>query len=286
MNNLTLRGQTLLLLGASGGIGGALAKQIAAQGAELIIAGRDLRTLQQLAIQLPTKTLCVAADLSEQSGREHLLQAIPNQIDGVIFAAGTNDFTLFEQQDINSIRQLFEVNTLLPMLLTRALLARLSTQARLIYVGSTLGAIGYPGYAAYGATKAALKHFVQALRREMADSEKQFCYIAPRATQTKMNSLAAQELNQVLGSKTDEPDWVAAQILKQLLAKQMQDKHLGMPERLFVRLNAWFPALIDHALGKQLSLIKQYVRRTAPKQSQNNLEAVPMNAVGVKGACK
>ncbi len=132
MNNKALQGQTLLLLGASGGIGSALAKKVTAQGAELIIAGRNLRSLQQLAIQLPTKTQCIEADLSEQSGRELLMLALPNQIDGVIFAAGTNDFTLFEQQDPRSIRQLFEVNTLLPMLLTRDLLTRLKAKARLI----------------------------------------------------------------------------------------------------------------------------------------------------------
>ncbi len=321
MNNKALQGQTLLLLGASGGIGSALAKQVTAQGAELIIAGRNLRSLQQLAIQLPTKTQCIEADLSEQSGRELLMLALPNQIDGVIFATGTNDFTLFEQQDPRSIRQLFEVNTLLPMLLTRDLLTRLKAKARLIYVGSTLGAIGYPGYAAYGATKAALKHFVQALRREMADSCLQFCYIAPRSTQTSMNSQAAQELNRVLGSKTDQPDWVAAQILQQLMAKRMHDQNLGMPERLFVRLNAWFPKILDLALHKQLSVIKQYVRRTpaephsgVPNSSEypaitpkpnthtpniqtpntqtanamasTSLEAITINALGVKGVCK
>ena len=286
MSAATLQGQTLLLLGASGGIGAALAKQLAAQGANLIITGRNLVPLQRLATQLATKTQCVAADLSNLAGREQLLLALPDKLDGVVFAAGSNDFALFEQQDPCKIRQLFELNALLPILLTRALLPRLTPQARLVYVGSTLGAIGYPGYAAYGASKAALKHFVQALRREMADTALQFCYIAPRATQTSMNTLAAQQLNQALGSKTDQPDWVASQILNQLIAKQMQDQNLGMPERLFIRLNALLPALLDKALRKQLTTIKQFARRQAPGLTHNAQAEVKNVPASDKGAYK
>lgn len=286
MSGLALRGQTLLLLGASGGIGAAVAKQLAAHGANLIITGRNLLPLQRLATQLPSKTQCVAADLSDQAGREHLLLALPEKLDGVIFAAGYNDFALFEQQDPTAIRQLFELNTLLPLLLTRALLPRLTPKARLVYVGSTLGAIGYPGYAAYGASKAALKHFVQALRREMADTALQFCYIAPRATQTSMNTLAAQQLNQALGSKTDQPAWVATQILTQLTATRMQDKNLGMPERLFIRLNALLPSLLDKALRKQLTTIKQFARRKTPGLTQSSLADTNKVPASDKGACK
>lgn len=286
MSAATLRGQTLLLLGASGGIGAALAKQLAAQGANLIITGRNLVPLQRLATQLATKTQCVAADLSNLAGREQLLLALPDKLDGVVFAAGSNDFALFEQQDPCKIRQLFELNALLPILLTRALLPRLTPQARLVYVGSTLGAIGYPGYAAYGASKAALKHFVQALRREMADTALQFCYIAPRATQTSMNTLAAQQLNQALGSKTDQPDWVAEQILTQLTATRMQDKNLGLPERLFIRLNALLPALLDKALRKQLTTIKQFARRKTPGLTHNALAEVKNAPASDKGAYK
>lgn len=286
MNPLTLQGKTLLLLGASGGIGTELAKQLAAQGASLIITGRNLVPLQRLSTQLATKTRCVAADLSEPAGREQLLLALPDKLDGVIFAAGNNDFALFAEQDPATISRLFELNALLPILLTRALLPRLTPQARLVYVGSTLGAIGYPGYVAYGASKAALKHFVQALRREMADSALQFCYIAPRATQTSMNSPEAQQLNQALGSKTDQPEWVAAQILSQLTAKQMQDKNLGMPERLFIRLNALLPALLDKALRKQLTVIKQFARRKSAGLTQSHLADTQNPPAGVKGACK
>lgn len=282
MSAAALQGQTLLLLGASGGIGAALANQLAAQGANLIITGRNLLPLQRLATQLPTKTQCVAADLSDQAGREQLLLALPDKLDGVLFAAGYNDFALFEQQDPTAIQRLFALNTLLPILLTRALLPRLTPQARLVYVGSTLGAIGYPGYAAYGASKAALKHFVQALRREMADTALQFCYIAPRATQTSMNTLAAQELNQALGSKTDQPEWVASQILHQLITKRMQDQNLGLPERLFIRLNALLPSLLDKALRKQLTVIKQFARRKTPGLTQS----IKTSPAGVKGACK
>jgi len=101
-----------------------------------------------------------------------------------------------------------------------------------------------------------------------------------------MNTLAAQQLNQALGSKTDQPEWVASQILNQLIAKQMQDQNLGLPERLFIRLNALLPALLDKALRKQLTTIKQFARRQAAGLTHNALAEVKSVPASDKGACK
>lgn len=252
--------QTWLLIGACGGIGRAVAKQLAALGIDLILTGRNADQLDALALELPTSARGIVADLTQAADVEKLVRAAPDSLDGIIFAAGKNDFVMFEDQDPNQIRQLFDINTLMPILVTQALLHRLSPTGRIIYVGSTLGSIGYPGYASYGATKAALRHFVQALRREYADKTWQFCYIAPRATRTSMNSENAIALNQALGSQSDSPEWVARQLIQQIQTKKMKDRHLGFPEKIFVLLNAMLPSLLDNALSKQLAIIQLFAR--------------------------
>lgn len=256
--NTPLRGKTVLLVGASGGIGQALAIQLDKLGATLMLTGRNASTLQPLAASLQHSPHCVIADLATDIGRENLLSALPHALYGVIFAAGLNDFSLLQQQAPAKITQLFTLNVLMPIFLTQALLPKLMHDGRLLYIGSSLGAIGYPGYAAYGASKAALRNFVQALKRELADQPLQLCHIAPRATQTEMNSATVQQMNQQLGSKTDSPIWVASHIIQQLLAPKMQDVDLGYPEKLFIKINAVFPNIVDSSLRKQLPLIKHF----------------------------
>ena len=76
-------------------------------------------------------------------------------------------------------------------------------------VGSIMGYLGYPGHAAYCASKFALRGFSEALRRELADSPVRVLYLAPRATRTAMNGAGICALNAELGVAMDEPAAVA-----------------------------------------------------------------------------
>ena len=258
---MTLQAKTVLLTGASGGIGQALAQQLDQAGATLWLTGRNETALHALAAKLSRPAHIVKADLATTEGQQHLLASLGTQsLDAVVFAAGTNHFALLGDQSAEQLSQLINTNLLAPMQLTHSLLPRLSSDARLLFIGSSLGAIGYPGYAAYGASKAGLRSFAQALRREWADSPRQICHIAPRATQTEMNSAAMQQMNHELKVKADNPEWVASQVVRQLQAKKMHDQDLGYPEKLFIRINALLPSLVDNAIAGQLPVIKRYAK--------------------------
>ncbi|MDP4945730.1 SDR family oxidoreductase [Alishewanella sp. SMS8] len=259
---MTLQAKAVLLTGASGGIGQALAQQLDQAGATLWLTGRNETALQGLAAKLSRPAHIVIADLASSAGRQHLLERLGTKpLDAVVFAAGTNHFALLGDQNAEQLSQLINTNLLAPMQLTQSLLPRLSADARLLYIGSSLGAIGYPGFAAYGASKAGLRSFAQALRREWADSPRQVCHIAPRATQTEMNSAAMQQMNQQLKVKADSPQWVASQVLRQLQATHMHDQDLGYPEKLFIRINAVLPGVVDNAITGQLPVIKRYAKQ-------------------------
>ena len=83
-------------------------------------------------------------------------------------------------------------------------------------------------------------------------------YLAPRATATAINSERVMALNSALGNATDAPDVVAQALLRQLRTER-PTLAVGRPERLFARLNALLPGLIDRAIRRQLPTIRRFL---------------------------
>lgn len=261
----------VVLTGASGGIGLAIATALCASGARVLAVARHREPLLPLLERYPRNLFWIGADLTSQSERRDVL-AEAESIGGinlVINAAGVNHFAMLEQLEDSEINAMLAVNISAPICLTRLLLPLLkqADSAMVVNVGSTYGSIGYPGYATYCATKFALRGFSEALRRELADTRVSVLYVAPRATRTSMNSPAAQALNDALKTNVDDPQTVAAAVIH-AIAGDRRDLYLGWPERFFVRLNSLLPHLVDRGLRKQLPLI----RRLSQKPDQEHLK--------------
>lgn len=252
-----------LLTGASGGIGLALAQSLASEGAHLLLVGRRLEPLQPLLQRYPDQIQLVQADIASRTGRDTLVAAAQNfgGLNCLINAAGVNRFALLDQQDEQQLAELIGLNVTATLQLTQRLLPLLRAQRRalVINLGSTFGAIGYPGFAAYCASKFALRGFSEALRRELADTNVRVLYFAPRATRTAMNAPSVVAMNEELGVAMDDPEKVAAELLQAIRLEQ-EERHLGWPERLFVRLNGLLPRVVDQALRKQLPIIQRFAR--------------------------
>lgn len=252
-----------VITGASGGIGQALVERLVQGGAKLLLVGRDAHALQALALRFPGQIEQVQADITEHAGREAVLFAARNfgGLNTLINAAGSNKFSLLEQHDEAAIASLIGLNVTATLQLTHRLLPLLSQQARALVVnmGSTFGSIGYPGFAAYCASKFAIRGFSEALRRELADTEIKVLYIAPRATKTSMNSPAVVAMNDELSVAMDDPAAVAAQVVVAIV-REREELYLGWPEKFFVRLNGLLPRVVDQALRKQLPIIQRFAR--------------------------
>ena len=123
-------------------------------------------------------------------------------------------------------------------------------------IGSALGAIGNPGYSAYCASKAGLARFSETLRRELADTNVRVLHLNPRVIRTTMNSEAVNTLNEQLGNKSDTPRAVARILLNKIQGNQSGDHNVGWPEKLFIKINALLPSLVDRDFRKHLALIK------------------------------
>ena len=257
----SLRGRTVVLTGASGGIGAALAAALVEAGATVLAVGRDPVKLNAMVHRhRPGAVVPVGADLCTPAGRAAVVaQAAAMKPSLLVIAHARGAFGLFEAQPEAELAALVQTNLVAPMLLIRALLPMLQAQpeAAVVAVGSTFGALAFPGFAAYSASKFGLRGLVEALGREHADGHVRFQYLSPRATRTAFNTPAVDALNAELKTAMDDPADVAAQLLV-AIRRGDRRRQLGWPEKLFARLNGAFPALIDRALRGQLPAVRRH----------------------------
>ena len=262
---MNIQNALILLTGANGGIGSAIARRLAAAGAQLLLVGRSEIRLAVLIASLPCHGkphVAVHADITTAEGRaaiERALEVAKQPLDALINCAGISQFGLLADTRPEAIERMLATNVSAPILLTQIGLRHLHPEAgRIINVGSTFGGIGYPGFSGYCASKYALRGFTEALRRELADAPLQVAYLAPRATRTALNSDAVCAMNESLGNAMDSPERVAGEVELMLRAKRMRNRAIGWPERLFLRVNALLPSLVDGALRKPLARIKEF----------------------------
>lgn len=271
---MRLQGTQVLLTGASGGIGSALAQALAAKNARLQLVGRDPRRLAPLSAALRAQGAVVSEVLGDLRSAASVGQlalaatrdAVPEL---VIHCAGQMAFGELESMAPEAIEQLWHTNVIAPTLLTRALLPALKRRGggRLVFVGSMFGSIAFPLYSSYSASKFALRGLSEALRRELADDGIGVTYVAPRYTRTAFNEGAPARLADALKMGQDSAEVVAAAIVR-AIEKDRRELLFGASERFFARLNQWFPQLIDRALRGQARRMRELepaaVRGRAP----------------------
>ena len=263
-----LQDKRIILTGASGGIGKALALTLAAQGAKLGLVARNTALLESLVTQVKQSgghAIAITTDITRPEQHADILDSMRAHFGGtdiLINNAGIMQFTDFSEQSPESIMSIINTNITAPMLLTHAVLAGMKEQGtgHIVNIGSIFGSIGFAYYAAYSASKFALRGFSEALRRELAETDINVTYVAPRAVRTPLNSEAVYEMADKVKMKFDEPIFVATKIVDAIVNKN-QDVYIGFPESFFVRLNAILPRQVDAALRKQNIVMQNYARK-------------------------
>lgn len=276
-----LAGRGVVLTGATGGIGAELCAALRGAGAHVYAVGRDPARLLALAAQAgPGGFTPVVADLAADDGPARVRDALSAAARGpaepapslLVLGAAVSHFGLFEDATDAALRAQLETNLVAPVRLVHALLPMLAAAATpgapppaVVAIGSTFGSLGYPGFAAYAASKFGLRGFIEAMAREHADGAVRWQYLAPRATRTAFNPPEVDALNAALGTAVDDPAYVAARLLADI-ARGTRRRQLGWPERLFARLNGLLPELVDRALAGQLPTIRTHAiaRGAAP----------------------
>jgi len=260
-----LKNKTILLTGANGGIGTEIAKLLSEQGAMLILAGLNQPELEALNHQLGGKHAVVEADIASEQGRQSILSVCEQDninLDIVLNNAGVGQFSLLADMNEAAVTRIIDINLTSTILLSQALLPLLLARPRaeIINIGSILGSIGFPGSTVYCASKFGIRGFTEALRRELLDTSISVRYFAPRATKTAINNDDVVSMNNELGTKMDEAEHVAKQLVS-FLKESTSNKFLGFPENLFIRINSILPGIVDKSIYKQLPIIKRYLIR-------------------------
>ena len=261
---MKLAGARILLTGASGGIGGCLALALARRGARLALLARDagrLESVSQAVHAVGGSALCIPFDLARRDGHADVIARVNSTLGGLdvlVNNAGVSRFGTYADDKPGAICELVDVNLTGALLLTRAVLPHFVRRrtGHIVNIGSILGSIALPHFAAYSASKFALRGFSEALRRELAATGVRVTYVAPRTTATGMNTAEVREFFAASRTAVDRPEHVAGRIAD-AIERERKDVYLGWPERFFVRLNNLLPRFVDGALGRQARLAER-----------------------------
>lgn len=188
-NPFSLKGKTILVTGASSGIGKATAIECSKLGATVIALGRNEKRLQETFDQLMTPdSKQFALDLTNEDTVNVLLGELP-KLDGLVNAAGIASTTLFQFATPEKIRGIFDVNFFAPVEFSRLLLKKklIKKGGSIVFFSSVDGPINvHIGNSTYSATKSALASVARGMAVELAAKGIRVNYLMPGQTETPL----------------------------------------------------------------------------------------------------
>ncbi len=204
-------GRSALITGATGGLGSAIAGQLAHRGATLTLTARSAERLDQL----PFDGRRLAVDLRNPDACRQVVDAAAQHGDGldiVVNAVGVVAFGPVAELSVDAMEELFMTNTFVPIMLANAALSRMSEGGVLVNISGVIAEQNLPGMAAYGASKAAVRSFDEALAREARRRKVRVLDARPGHTETGLanRAIEGQAPNFPAGL---EPDRVAEVIV-------------------------------------------------------------------------
>ncbi len=188
-NPFSLKDRTILVTGASSGIGRATAIECSRLGAHMILTGRDNSRLQQASEELEDgRHLSIAADLTQEDQLMNLVDQLPI-VDGVVLCAGQGTVVPFKMADRKKINPIFEINYFAPVELLRLLIKKkkLANESSVVFVSSIGGVNSITiGNSIYGASKAAFNSAMRFCALELAPKKIRVNSVCPGMVNTSL----------------------------------------------------------------------------------------------------
>lgn len=200
-NPYSLEGKTILVTGASSGIGKATAIECSKLGARVVITGRDEARLQQTLSSLEGEGhVVITADLGEDDGIRFLVERVP-VLNGIVHAAGISDTVLFQFLKKERLENIFNINFFAPVVLSQLLLKKklLQKGGSIVFLSSIDGPVtAHIGNSMYSATKGALSAMMQNMSIELASKGIRVNAVLPGMTETPLihnDDITQEQLN-------------------------------------------------------------------------------------------
>lgn len=263
MNMSDLNNKVVWITGASAGIGAALARASAAQGARLVLSARRTAELEKVAagIGLPAQdVLVLPLDLLDTASFAEKVKAVRTRfgrVDLVIHNAGISQRSLVRDTTYEVDRRIMEVNFLGTAALTKAVLPTMLEQGggQFAVVSSLVGKFGTPLRSAYSASKHALHGYFDSLRAELWRENIAVTIVCPGfiRTEVSVNALTGdgspQNRMDNATSNGMDPDRFARKMLR-AVARKRREVYIGGFEVRAVYLKRFVPGLFAQRIRK------------------------------------
>ncbi|MCB1828488.1 MAG: SDR family oxidoreductase [Coxiellaceae bacterium] len=256
MNRQQFKAKTIIITGATAGIGRSLAIQLAELGAHVVLAARNLERLNEVAAECQkkqAKVLVVQTDVAKKTDCQHLIEQTVNTFGGIdilINNAGVSMWALFDEiTDVSMLETIMQVNFFGSLYCTHYALPYLKKSKGLIVgVSSTIGKVPIPTRSGYAASKFAMRGFFDVLRNELEDDGVGVTMIYPGFIATEVRERALGSDGKPLGkSPLNESRGMSADACAKGIIKAMRKRqracNLPMDAKIIIFLNTFFPVL-------------------------------------------
>lgn len=260
---LSVKNKVIWITGASGGIGEALARELAADGARLVLSARRHTELERVRDSLANshQHLLLPLDITDDAAIAAAIGAIRQQIGGLdwlINNAGISQRALIQDTSLETERRLFDVDYFAQVNLTKHALQLLLSDGggKVVFVSSVAGLVGTQYRGAYSAAKAALHLWANSLRAELFDQGLTVATIFPGFVKTDVSLNALTGDGTALGSMDDaqanamSADTFAEKAVKALLKDKNYIVIGGLKERLGALVSRLSPELLYKMVRK------------------------------------
>lgn len=263
IQNAALQNKVIWITGASGGIGEALARELAADGARLILSARREAELKRVRASLANSTqhLLLPLDITDSAAVTSAIGNIQQQIGGLdwlINNAGISQRALIVDTTADTDRKLFNVDYFAQINLTRQALPLLLADGggKVVFISSVAGLVGTQYRGSYSAAKAALHLWANSLRAELFEQGLTVATIFPGFVKTDVSRNALTGDGSTLGTMDDaqanamSAEAFAAKAVKALLKGKSYIVIGGLKERLGALVSRLSPELLYKMVRK------------------------------------
>jgi short-subunit dehydrogenase len=247
---MNIGGRTALITGASGGLGHAIARAVAARGAQLVLTARRVEVLEELAAETGGRAL--ACDLSDRNAVERLVEEA-GSVDVLVANAGIPGSGGILSFSIEEIDRAVEVNLRAPVVLARLLCERMVERGggHIVFVSSLSGKAATVGSSIYSATKFGVRGFAMGLREDLRPRGVGVSTVFPGFIRDAgMFHDSGARLPSYVGTKT--PEDVAAAVVRAIERDRSEIDVAPIPVRLgaaFAGLAPELAAMVQRQLG-------------------------------------
>ena len=239
-----LQGARVLLTGATGGIGGAIARALHGRGAHLVLSGRKEEQLEALRSELGDRAEVVSADLAAPSSVAMLAESA-GTVDALVANAALPGSGPLEDFTEEQIDRALNVNLRAPIQLTHTLSPGMVDRGRgqFVYISSIAGKIAPPGSSLYSATKFGLRGFGQGLREDLHGTGVGVTMVYPGFIRDA-GMWADTGLDTPGGLRTSSPEQVAAAVVRGIATGKAEIDVAPIEVRASAKLNGVAPGLV------------------------------------------